>query len=231
MVLVCWVKEVKLYRYLVLYRIALTDKQKLMLGQFPRFERDVFLVKGLECTDLVLTTTLLNKTLDRGIPFERYRDRVFNVILVNHRHDIFTEESTIHRCFNDRLRPCFMCFLNALTNKSQCFNGVMTIATSMMNSQYLCCLSDRAVQRIVASLALFLSIEPNSYTFCMSAGAQYWTIKVQCHSGLLFMGDCLQHHALLQLLDIANISIVQITQLAANRRHIVSLRLARVNLT
>ena len=47
------------------------------------------------------------------------------------------------------------------------------ITTSMINSQHLSCLGDRAVQRVVAALALFLSIEPNSDTLRPSAGAQY----------------------------------------------------------
>lgn len=98
----------------------------------------------------------------------------------------------------------------------------MNVAATMVNDQYLRRLRNGTFQWLVAELAfllLLLLLESFCYTFCMAAGAEHRTIKIDCDSGKLFASQCFDEHVLLQAFDAPNTTIVYRAQLPTDGGH------------
>jgi len=138
--------------------------------------------------------TALDFLLELDEALKGHRDGEFHSEIRKQCDKGVAEEGTIHPDFD----------VNAGQDGSHRFDtgedeilrpvGVMYVSRAVEDVEHLACLSNRAEQRIIASLALFLAIESHCGALCTTASADHRAVEVKGQTTQTKPVDCLQDH-------------------------------------
>ena len=154
-----------------------------------------------------------------GVTLEGDADAVVHTQLVQALNNLLAEESSIHAQLDFCLRTGCLHPFNTPFNALFCTVTIMNVTATMLHGQYSRRLCNRAIQWLVAALALLLLVKSFGHTFCMATGSEHRAIQINRDCGKLLASRCINDHILLQARNATSTTIIHCAQLPSDGGH------------